>query len=33
MSAYVILNLFDELRKRDKIRGSVEPFVAFSERV
>ena len=34
MSAYVLLNLLHELRKRDKMRGLlVEHFISFSERV
>ena len=33
MSALVLLNVLNELGKRDKIRGCVEQFTAFSQRV
>ena len=33
MSAHVLLNLLNELGKRDKMRGFAEHFISFSQRV
>ena len=33
MSAHVLLNLLNKLRKKDKLQGSAEQFVAFSQQV
>ena len=33
MSAHVLLNLLNELGKRDKMRGLAEHFISFSQRV
>ena len=33
MSAHVLLNLLNELGKRDKIRGFAEHFISFLQRV
>ena len=33
MSAHVLLNLLNELGKRDKMRGLLEQFISFSQRV
>ena len=33
MSAHAILNSLNELRKRDKMQGSIEHFIAFLQQV